>query len=308
MGHETAAALARRIGLQTLATVHADALWLYGDAFRVSAGKAAVPGGVAAAEEVWTKLVGSSPQDPVRFFEALLKADRGRLAAFYAALSQADAAHQRFFLKDMAHARRYYAWYHDSEELRAGIGRPANVWRPMVFRNLSLDETGDIRFPGGRAAWSAAGSDDEALLPTLFEALLEIDRLERERGIPLDTDSAKLLVRNFVEWRSLFPYIAALPGLGARSSRPSTHSPNSAAGYVRPAQNVVLGQWHSLAALIVLGSKAGSLDDAAAARAFGRVCRSLASKDHSASALAALRAIAGGSANLTKRSPAVCCA
>ena len=56
----------------------------------------------------------------------------------------------------------------------------------------------------------------------------------------------------------------------------------------------MVGEWHSLVKLIVLGAQAGSLDQAAAARAFARVCAVLAGPDPSPNALAALREIAGG--------------
>ncbi|MCX6630650.1 MAG: hypothetical protein NTW28_23790, partial [Candidatus Solibacter sp.] len=312
MGGETAMALARRMGLTTLATVYADSLWMNGEAFRVSAGRAAVPGG-AAAEEVWAKLAGANPLDPERFFEAILKGDRGRLAGFYAALARGDAAHQKFFTRDLARAQRYYAWYREAEETRVAVRNPALAWRALVFQNLPLNERGEVGYPGGRAAWSPAASDDDALVPAQsiggarivqpappvdMEALMAVARLEHERARSLDADSAKLLAGNFTAWRWLFPYFQALPGLGAEEFQALADFTGAVSGNARPEQDLALGEWHSLVALIVLGGRAGSLNDGAAARAFGRVCRMTSDRDHGAEALAILREISGGGPNL----------
>ena len=59
-----------------------------------------------------------------------------------------------------------------------------------------------------------------------------------------------------------------------------------------------MGEWHSLVALIVLGRKAGSLDDATGVRAFRHACERLVADDYSAKALGVLREIAGVNPNL----------
>jgi VWFA-related protein len=286
MGGETGTGLARRMGLAALVSDFADVLWLYGDTFHAAGGRAEVPGG-AAAEPVWARLAGASPADPPRFFEAVLKTDRGRLAAYYAALARADAAHQRFFTRDAARAERFYAWYRDSDELRDGIGLPGPVWRAAFFGDLPLTDTGEVRFPGGREAWPAED------VPA-SEALVEIARMERDRGRPLDAASAALLARHFEDWRALFPYFVALPALGASEFEALDAFGRSP----QAAQNAVLGEWHSLVELTVLGRRAGSMDDAAAARAFGRICRELAGRDHAARAIALLSSLAGSHGDL----------
>jgi hypothetical protein len=167
MGAADGLAFARRAGLRALVATHSDALWQFGGALRLAAGQVVLPGG-AAAESLWTKLAGVSPRDPMKFFEAVLTVDRGRLAAFYAALMRADAAHQQFFTRSPAAAHRYYAWYRDSEELREGINVPARAWRADFFRDLPLENKDVVYFPGGRSAWSTASTDEEALMPTEF--------------------------------------------------------------------------------------------------------------------------------------------
>ncbi|HXA50661.1 MAG TPA: tetratricopeptide repeat protein, partial [Candidatus Acidoferrum sp.] len=217
----TAIALARSIGLRTLLNLYADSLWQNSDSFRAAGGRVAVPGG-AAAEEIWAKLAGATPREPAKFFEALLKADKGRLAPFYAAVARGDAAHQAWFTRDAARAQRFYAWFRDAP-------RPIAPWRSLLFQDLPLDAAGSVRYPGGRPAWTKAASDDDGIAPITrignlrmirsadavdLEALLAVARLERERGRPFDAESAGLLWRHFAEWRELFPYFAQLPAMG----------------------------------------------------------------------------------------------
>ncbi|MDR3701103.1 MAG: VWA domain-containing protein [Candidatus Sulfopaludibacter sp.] len=299
MPADAAKALVASIGLRDLAAVYSDRLWLYSDTFSVASGAVAVPGGVEA-EKVWAKLAGANPHNPPAFLRAVLASDRGRVAAFYSALAHADSAHQQFFLKSSARAQRFYAWYRDSDELRDGIARPARSWRPDFFQKLPLDGDGKVRFPGGKAEWTNPSATDEDALLHLSspEALLAIAELEEKRGARFDDASARLLVRHFTEWHPLFPYFEVLPGLGRAEFEALETFSKTVAGYRRPVQNLVAGEWHSLMALIVLGRKAGSLDDATAVRAFRHTCEGLLVRDYSAKALDVLREISGRSSDL----------
>ena len=71
---------------------------------------------------------------------------------------------------------------------------------------------------------------------------------------------------------------------------------------------MVMGEWHSLVALIVLGRKAGSLDDATGVEAFRHACEGLLKDDYSARAVAVLREMAGVSPNLDDAVAGVCSA
>jgi Ca-activated chloride channel family protein len=64
--------------------------------------------------------------------------------------------------------------------------------------------------------------------------------------------------------------------------------------YPAATQNAVLGEWHALLDLISRGVQAGSIDQRSGAEAFRRICQDLTTPEHSAKALAVLRAIAGG--------------
>jgi len=294
-----AAEILARMGVRGLAAQYSDVLWLYSDKFRVSSGAVEVPGGVEA-EKVWEKLANASPRDPATFFRALLVADRGRVAAFYHALAHADAAHQKFFTSTTARARRFYTWYRNSDELRDGVGGPARIWRPGFFQNVPLDDRGNVRFPGGKAIWTSASmSDDDALAHLNSpEALLAVADLEVKRRAPFDAVSAKLLANHFNEWHALFPYFEEMPGLGRGELEALETFSRTVAGYRKAQQNLVMGEWHSLVALIVLGRKSGSLDDAIGVRAFRHACQRLLAEDYSAKALEVLREISGVNPNL----------
>jgi VWFA-related protein len=295
MSVDTALGLISTVGVRDLVTKYADVLALCSGAFTVSGGRVATPGGPAALP-VWAKLAGADPAKPEALFRALLTKDGGRLAVFYATLAQVDEKHQRFFTADAARAQRFYEWYRDSNEMRYITDRLPQTWRQEIFGKLPLDDSGRVRFPGGRQAWSnSSGTDDEVLLHAeSMDALVPVASLEEKRGAPLDAASVTLLARHYAEWRSLFPYFEKLPALGSAEFEALEKFGDAASAHSPDARNIMVGEWHSLVKLIVLGAQAGSLDQGAAARAFARVCAGLAGPDPSPVALAALREIAGG--------------
>ena len=99
MSVDTALGLISTVGVRDLVTRYADVLALCSGAFTVSGGRAATPGGPQALP-VWAKLAGADPAKPEALFRALLTKDGGRLAVFYATLSQVDERRQRFFTAD----------------------------------------------------------------------------------------------------------------------------------------------------------------------------------------------------------------
>jgi VWFA-related protein len=310
MKPDAAAALIRAVGVRNLVLRYSDVLARYGDALEVSKAPGnenefvAVPGG-AAAEPVWKKLTGASPRDPAQFFRALLEKNEGRLAAFYFAVWSADKAHQEYFTKTEARADRFYAWYRDSEEFKFGLNRHVPGWRTELFQKLQLDAEGNVRFPGGKRAWTNASGTEEEVVTGLktLEALVPMEQMEQRRAAPLDEASVTLLAQHYSEWGSLFPYFEKLPALG-REEFASLQAFAAVVSKQPPAtQNVVLGEWYSMVELIARGSQAGSLDASASARAFRRTCEGLSKDDHSAQAITTLREIAGG-ANLSQAVPA----
>lgn len=299
MGADAAAAVVGGIGLQAAATRYSDILWLYADAFRVSGGAVALPGGPPAAP-AWAALTGADPRAPSPFFRALIDKDRGALLSFYCLLSRADALHQRFFTATPARAQRFYAWYRDSGEVHAGKIRFSEAWRAAFFEDAPIDEAGHVHFPGGKLAWTDSAAPDDDTLPGLGQiaALAPVARIEERRKATLDRDSAALLARHYPEWRQLSPYFEKLPGLGKAEFQALAAFADAAAKALPASRNSMLGDWHSMVELIALASQAGSLDAAAGALWFRRACESAAAPDYSAAVLSALREMAGGAADL----------
>lgn len=247
VGADTARSIVSGVGLRSLVERHALALHSYGSAFALEGNAVAVPGGPAA-EPVWAELAGTSPRDPPAFFRALLEKDLNRLVAFYFALSQCNAAHQRFYLKSAAHARQFMDW------------------RASHLNDLPLSESGAVHFPGGRGTWSQAASDEGALAGLGSpEALIEIARVERARKAPFDEASVVLLARHFEECRHAYPYFARLPGLGF-SDFEAFFAFIDKVRDLRPAlRDRVMGLWHALVELICVANRP---------ELFRRVCES----------------------------------
>ena len=301
MGPPAAAAVISAVGLRNLATRYADVLARYGAAFAIGAKEIATPGGDEA-EPAWRKLAGVSPRNGPAFLRAIFERQQGKLAAFYFALSQADAAHQRFFTKTPQRAERFFAWYKQAEEFRYGQARQVEGWRSEFFRKLPLDMNGNVRFPGGKGAWSASPRPDEDILVSsqTIEALAPLAELEAKRGTKLDEASARLLVQHFTEWRPLFPYFESMPSLGAEEFRALAGFADRVSEDSLPEQSAVLGEWYSLVELINRGVKAGALDGPTTARAFRQISVDLLSPDHAVKALRALRNLAGGGTDLNE--------
>jgi VWFA-related protein len=293
-GAEAADALVASLGLSSLVNRFGEALVLYSSSFTVSGGRADSPGG-AAADAAWTALAGVSPANPAAFFPALLQKDQGKLAAFYSALSHADARHQKYFTANAARADQYYKWFRDCDDLRPLYSGGGPVWRQDLLRDAPLDEGGALRFPGGKSVWSAGpGSDDDALLTASgIEALVPLAKIEERRKRPLDAASVKLLADRHLYWRALYPYFERLSALDAVDFQALAAMEKAISGRGGDARTASLGEWHSLVKLAILANAAGTLDDAAAARAFRRACEAVASQDHAAKALAALAEMAG---------------
>ncbi|HUA87541.1 MAG TPA: VWA domain-containing protein [Bryobacteraceae bacterium] len=291
MGADTAAAVVSSVGLQSLVEQYADVLARDPEAFALSQDGAVVPGN----EEAWKKIAGASPHSAAGFFHALLDRDAGSLAAFLTVLEQSDAAHQKFFTATPERAQRFYDWYRDSGEPRWSLALDRERWRGELLRRLPLDSSGNVRFPGGRRAWtSETGSDEDVLLkiPAL-SALVPVAGIEQRRGATLDEASARLLAGHFSQWRALVPYFEEMPGLGAGEFRALESFTQAAAAFPAGRQNAVLGEWDSLMELTARAQKAGSIDAAKSARIFRAACQSLLGPDHKARADAIFREIGG---------------
>ena len=303
MDAETGRLFLSGIGLRKLITKYSDSMVRHAATFRALHGEALAPGGPEA-EAAWTKLVGIAPRNGVAFFRILLdKQDKfgqvGPMAAFYAALAKGDEAHQRYFTRTPARLERFYNWYRSSEEFANGASRQIEGWHKELFRDLHLVASGEVRFPGGRRAWTTSAAGDEDVLFALpsLEALVVVARVEAKRNAPLDEESARLLARHYAEWRPLLPYFEKLPRLGHVEFAALESFQAGVDKFDPSARNSLLAEWHSLLELIVHGSNSGALTAEDATRFFGRIS-TLAAPDHAARAMTILIEMAGGPSNL----------
>ena len=284
MDSDTAAAVVAAIGLPNLIVKYSESMADYGEAIGLDGKSVAVPGG-AKAQPIWGRLAGADPQKPAAFLRALFEKDHGQLLAFYGDLMRADASHQQYFMQSAGRAEAFYKWYRDSAP------HTPQRWQTKILQNLRLEASGGVIFPGGRSAWAdGMESDDAILLHAPLEALAAVGELESKRGTPLSAGAAKLLAEHYNAWRSLFGYFEKLPGLDAAEFQALADFAGEAAKAPVERQNILLGEWHSLVELAVLGSQAGSLTPAQAAQSFRQACK--------ASALETLRAMVGDAADL----------
>jgi hypothetical protein len=240
MDAETSSFLWESVGPKKLIPV-AAALDFFGGHISVRAGQAIVPGG-AAAESAWKDLAGASPKAPAEFVVKLLAKDDGWLAAYFDALSRADATQQAYFTEP----RRMKRFY---EALRGQDTSPnptRHSFRPdpalfMLVMRLELDASGQPHVPGNLVLWQdllrrksdyklvrewgkrAGGwNSSEQLVEAMFGlsrlslgtgplpcflALTEIDRTRSpEQVLSLKTD--KLLVDKFERFGDQYPIFA----------------------------------------------------------------------------------------------------
>ncbi len=291
MDPASADALVASVGLRALVVEHSKLLAGSARLFRVRNGVVEVPGGEPA-EALWKSLSGASPRDARRFLRALFAKKGGRLAEFYAAVAQSDDTHRRFYAKSSA-TPRLYALFRDRN------------WPPHFLSDLPVDAQANLRLPGGAPAWQAQAGAEESLLavPGRVEAILALAGLERARATPLDQESSRILARHLDEWESLWAYFKRLPGLGDAEFRALEAFAAALPNYPPATRNQVLGMWHSLVELTVLGVQAGSLDGKTSAQAFRQACGIPQGDQFAANALTVLRAIAGPSGPLDEAVP-----
>ena len=298
MDGDSAAAVVGALGLANLIVKYSNPMAEYGDVISVAGNHVVVPGG-AGAEAAWSKIVGASPQMPAAFLRALFEKDQGRLLAFYFDLARADAPHQQYFTRTTERAEAFYKWYRDSIT-PVGVAQAGERWQAKFLQELRLDPSGQVIFPGGRGAWVEGPGSDEYVLLTLapLEAVTALSRLEARRGARLSTAAARLLAERYAQWRTLFPYFEKLPNLDAAEFRALADFSDEASRAPAPRRNLLLGEWHSLVELIVLGSQSGGLNAVRAAQAFLHACNALRSANPSTGALETVRAMTGNAADL----------
>ena len=311
MEPSTASVLALAVGLKTLAEKYAPLLVQYSSALAVEQGHVAVPGGVAA-EADWASLVGASPREPAPFFRALLAKDDGRLLAYYAALSELDIQHQRFFTRTSSRTAKFYQLFKDAPETRSSNPRYIRSGSFVEFlAQVPLDSGGSVDFPGSPEVWTVAKGqsrsaenmvkmlkklkravapdvEDEILLRlantrykqrsherTELDNFLAVVRVDEHRPEPLDENSALLLAQHYAEDEAAYPYFATLTGLGQQQFEQFFALSEALRDRSDDEKNAVLPAVNSLIEILCLAQEAGRFDEMQSAELFGEVVKKL---------------------------------
>jgi tetratricopeptide (TPR) repeat protein len=308
MSRRAAEALGSRLGLQRLATEYADLLYLYGPALALDdEGRCPAPGG-RAAEGAWQALAGVSPRQGVQFIEALLRKHDGALLAYFAQLHAITPDRQNWFLRTPERARRFYELARTSAGWGAGPDRRLRR-NPLadLFRDLPLDRSGSVRFPGGPEVWQVTRgasdlsrvaklakrtrrvqpAEEEAIIERLareryevydshsqLENFLAVVHLEQAFGRDLSPREALMLAEQFPRYVWAVPFLTALAGLGETElsaffswAQRLPEDPLEA--------NHALGLWENIVLLEGLLVRAGRLSGSASASIFRQLCDDL---------------------------------
>ncbi|HZS53333.1 MAG TPA: hypothetical protein VFA65_02945 [Bryobacteraceae bacterium] len=325
MDRAAADALLESVSLSTLVQKYSRSLALYSSAFALKGNRAEVPGGLAA-DSVWHALAGESPTDGAAFFRALLIRDNGALISFFHALSGVDIAHQRFFTASTARANRFYALFRDSPETRDG--REQRLRKSTLFdsfRDIPLNRSGAVDFPGSREVWTVkrgankskeplakisgkntATPIDDAILTRLATTtqisdgeeraelanLIAVVRIAEQRHEPLSPEAALLLSQNYSKFGALFPYLADLGDLAAADYETTFALFTKLNRLNFVTANVRLGELHSCLAMLCLIKQSGLQTEETVRQLYRRIItRYTAAQDASAWSIASLAVI-----------------
>jgi hypothetical protein len=152
LDRETADGLRKAMQVQRI-RAFAHVLDFFGGMFQIRNGKAVVPGDARTAQ-MWSDLVGASPDNGARFFERLISRDDGWLASYFDALARIDGP-VKTYLTEPERMKRYY------QALRGKITSPGPA-RPVFRSNTDLmllttrlvvGQDGKPHVPGGIEVW-----------------------------------------------------------------------------------------------------------------------------------------------------------
>jgi hypothetical protein len=289
-------------------------LSLYGASISIEKGTLTLPGG-AEATEAWTKLVEADPTQIRTFLRNLTKKDGGKLLAYYHALAVLPLRNQRFFTRHPSRLARFYRAFPFVDERIIGNGpffRKEDQFNRLA-RELPLDDSGNVRFPGSDRVWMTATdssnnadalqrllqsasrirapvSEDEILLDLLdreyendlhqkfrrIQNFLAVARIDAHRHQPMDELMALSLAQNYAKYESVFPYFAELNELTGRQTTSFFLAAQRLEGLEGVELNTALGEFHSLIKLVTLLNQATVIPDVRAAELFALVCDNFA--------------------------------
>jgi len=268
--------------------------------------------GGESADAIWTALAGVTPRQPGPFFRALLAKDNGKLFAYYAALSELDMRHQRFFTRTSARTGKFYELFKDAPESRSNSTRRQNSGSFIEFLSeVPLDADGNVDFPGSAEVWIVAKGqsrstsdmtkmikklkravapevEDEILLrlartrytETVYQHneldnFLAVIRIDQHRSDLLNEASALLLAQRFATDDAVYPFFAALTGLEQKHFEQFFALADAWHSLSDTERNAQLASLYSLIEIVCLARQADKLNDEQSAELFGRIVERL---------------------------------
>ena len=292
MDRDAAEVLLKAVSLEALAQTHSWPLSRFSSSLALNNNRAEVPGG-SAADSVWQQLVGESPSNPAAFFQSLLTRDDGRLIAFFDMLTHLDLARQSFFMRSADRAKRFYQLFRSSPGMRRRDRRLLSSALLDFFREVPLNDSGSVAFPGSPEVWVIAKGRSESSAPTAKVAqeikratesvsddailirlattkykagilpepelarFIAVSRINRRRSEPLTPEAALLLAQSYPRFRALFPYFSALADLDGSDFQNAFALAAKLDGLDFATANVRLGEFHSYVAMLCLVEQSG---------------------------------------------------
>jgi len=251
---KAAAVLLDAVGLRGLAAKHAGVVYLHGSGLAVSGGRALVPGG-SNAETRWSRLAGADPGRPGPFFRALLEKDYGMLLAFYSTLSRLDLSTQRRLAAPESGLDKLYEKFRRVPQMPLAAGRATAVrpfiewlrWSPADAGEPAAAATPDraLGFRGRRRTQAAPPE----------EGPIAAARIAAHREGKLSAEAAALLASNHADFGYAYPYLATLTGIDERDFGRFFALAGKLQRIPAVRLNTIMGQLHSLLALLSLAQE-----------------------------------------------------
>ena len=148
----TASALRQDVAADRLKN-YANVLDFFGASFEIQNGAAVVPGGASTAQ-VWQDFTGASVAKGADFFQKLIEADDGWMAAYYDAIARTTGAKRAYF-SNAARIERFYTAMR-GRVTSPGPARPifrATAELLMLTARLDLEDSAMPHIPGGLEPW-----------------------------------------------------------------------------------------------------------------------------------------------------------
>lgn len=225
--------------------IYAHVLDFFGGMFQIRNGAAVTPG----SPQIWTSMVGASPDKPGRFFYRLIRNDDGWMAAYFDTLSRLHGAAAAYFT-DPQRMRQFYRALR-GRVTSPGPARPvfrASADMMLLTASLRIGADGQPLIPGGLDAWrtvfekrlhgkhtrhirraSRSWRNGDDLVASLFalcrravsneplRVFLAVNDVARDRANPMSPALAARLITAYSDYGAQYILFADVPSLSETS-------------------------------------------------------------------------------------------